>query len=290
MRSPTALAIPRHNLYADHGPRCHPCSGLGSVLTLGSFGGATNHASRCSCKGTGIDQEALLQKQIAGFVDRMEQGERERDSLTARIAKLERTALARARRLNDRQTFHKGSKLRGSSQSWQELIHYIIADATSVANTTTEAVVVPNVTIPGNYMARDRALRFQIWGKLSTTGTPTMVWAVRFNGVAGTLLATTELITMGSGVTNVNWSMSGDIQTRSSGSAGSIIVTGELKVHTSSTAVSLNVFGVSGFDAPASVGSLDLTADWPLSITADWSAASASNTITAHQYYLESLN
>ena len=60
-------------------------------------------------------------------------------------------------------------------------------------------------------------------------------------------------------------------------------------VHTSATAVSQNVFSVSGHDAPAAV-SVDLTADTALSFTGDWSASSASNTITGMIYNIESLN
>jgi hypothetical protein len=71
--------------------------------------------------------------------------------------------------------------------------------------------------------------------------------------------------------------------------AGSLLVMGEAVVHTSSTAVAQNVFGVSGFDAPAAV-SFDLTADAALALTADWSAASSSNTLTGILYVLEALN
>jgi hypothetical protein len=35
---------------------------------------------------------------------------------------------------------------------------------------------------------------------------------------------------------------------------------------------------------------VDLTADTALSLTADWSAASASNTLTGHIYTVEGLN
>lgn len=176
-----------------------------------------------------------------------------------------------------------------SRQTWQELLAWLTADATAVANTTTETVVVPNVNIPANYMADGRVLRARVFGKLSTTGTPTITFAVRWGGVAGTLLATTEAITNGSAVTNVNWELDIYIQTRSNGATGTLLVWGTAKVHTAAGTVVLNVFSVSGYDAPASV-TVDLTAAADLAITADWSAASASNTLTAMGYVLESLN
>ncbi len=176
-----------------------------------------------------------------------------------------------------------------SRQAWSETLAWMTADATALANTTTEGVIVPNVTIPANYMADGRVLRARVFGKLSTTGTPTMTFAVRWGGAAGTLLATTEALTMGSAVTNVNFELEIYIQCRSNGATGTLLVWGTCRVHTAAGTVLINVFGVSGYDAPAAV-TADLTADAALSITGDWSAASASNTLTAMGYTLEALN
>lgn len=176
-----------------------------------------------------------------------------------------------------------------SRQYWSELIAWSTADGTAVANTTTETIIFPDVVIPANYMQDGRKLRMRAFGKLSTTATPTMVWAIRWGGVGGTLLANTELITMGSGVANVNWSLEALIQTRTNGATGSLLVMGDLSVHSAAGTVLANVFGVSGFDAPAAV-TVNLTADTALSLTADWSAASSSNTLTGMDYALESLN
>jgi hypothetical protein len=176
-----------------------------------------------------------------------------------------------------------------SRQYWSEFIAWATADGTAVANTTTEAILFPDVTVPGNYMQDGRLLRLRAFGKLSTTGTPTMTWAIRWGGVAGVLLATTEAITMGSGVSAVNWGLEALIQTRVNGSTGSVFVMGEVSVHSAAGTVLANVFGVSGYDSPAAV-TVDLSIDKALSLTADWSAASASNTITGHVYTIESGN
>lgn len=176
-----------------------------------------------------------------------------------------------------------------SRQTWVENLAWAVADGTAVANTTTEAIIFPNVTIPANYMQDGRVLRMRAFGKLSTTGTPTITFTVRWGGVSGTILAITEAITNGSGVTNVNWDIEVYIQTRTNGATGTLLVWGIARVHTSSTAVAENVFSVSGYDAPAAV-TVDLTADTALSLTADWSAASASNTLTGMGYVIESLN
>jgi hypothetical protein len=177
-----------------------------------------------------------------------------------------------------------------SLQQWQETIATLTQDATAHANTTTEGIIVPNVVIPANYMQNGRVLRLRLFGKLSNTASATIIFAIRWGGVSGTLLATTEAITPGAAVTDIGWMLEALIQTRANGSAGSLIVMGNVVLSLTASTSFSQAFGVSGFDAPAAVGSLDLTADTALSITGDWSAASSSNTLTALLYTLESLN
>ena len=176
-----------------------------------------------------------------------------------------------------------------SRQFWSEALFWATANGTAVANTTTETIIFPDVTIPANYMADGRVLRLRAFGKLSTTATPTIIFAIRWGGVAGTLLATTEAITCASGAANTAWALEAIIQTRSNGATGSLFVMGEIQVNLTASTVTAGAFGVSGFDAPAAV-TADLTTDKALSLTADWSAASASNTLTGHLYVGESMN
>lgn len=264
--------VPPHNLFGDHGPRCRLCSGLGSVLRLpvGSSG-LTRAASRCLCGGTGIDREQVREGEYA--------------ALLRRVAELEQ-AFQRKLTITSRSRLTQG---KNSRQSWEELIAWTTVDGTAIANTTTEAIIFPNVTIPANFMQYGRAMRITASGKLSTTATPTMTWALRWGGATGTLLATTEPITMGSGVTNVNWRLQGELQNRTDGPTGTVIFFGHLAVHTAAGTVLQNVFGASGFDVPAAV-LVDLTADTALSLTGKWSAASASNTLTGMQLYDEAMN
>lgn len=174
-------------------------------------------------------------------------------------------------------------------QFYRDPLTWITSDATAVANTTTETILFPDVTIPAYYMHDGRVLHMRAFGKLSTTGTPTIQFGLRWGGVAGVLLAQTEALTNGSGVANVNWSIDLYIQTRSNGATGTIIAFGEVKLHTAVGTVIQNVFGVSGFDAPA-VATVDLTTAKGLSLTAIWSAASASNTATGMLQIVESPN
>lgn len=176
-----------------------------------------------------------------------------------------------------------------SRQFWEEALAYAVADGTAIHTTTTETIIFPDITIPANYMQDGRLLRMRAFGKLSTTGTPTMTFAIRWGGVSGTLLATTEAITTASGAANTAWSLEAYIQTRTNGSSGSLIVMGDVVLNLTASTNTSGTFGVSGFDAPAAV-TVNLTADTALSLTADWSASSASNTLTGLIYSIEAMN
>lgn len=176
-----------------------------------------------------------------------------------------------------------------SRQFWNEALFWATADGTAVANTTTESLIFPGVTVPANYMQDGRVLRIRAFGRLSNTGSATIIFALRWGGVAGTLLAQSEAITPGTAVTNVCWSLEALIQTRANGSSGSLFVMADVNISLTASTVFSQTFGVSGFDAPAAV-TVDLTADAALALTADWSAAAAGNTLTGHLYLGESLN
>lgn len=177
-----------------------------------------------------------------------------------------------------------------SRQFWQETLAWATADGTAVASTTTETSIFSDITIPANYMSDGRLLRMRAFGRLSNTASATITFAIRWGGAAGTLLAQSEAITPGAAVTNVCWSIEALIQTRSNGSSGSLFVMADVSMSLTASTSFSQTFGVSGFDAPAVVSALNLAADTALALTADWSANSASNTLTGHMYHLESMN
>lgn len=184
-----------------------------------------------------------------------------------------------------------------SRQAWQELLAWAVADGTAIANSTTETIIMPNVTIPGNYLADGRVLRLWSAGRFSTTSTPTLRFRLRWGGVSGTVLWDSGTITSASAVTAALWETAIMIQTRANGASGSLFAMGRAlmggaaapTVGSATGAPGFGMFGSAGDDTPAAV-SVDLTADTALALTATWSAASASNTLTGHMYLLESLN
>lgn len=184
-----------------------------------------------------------------------------------------------------------------SRQYWSETLSWATADGVAIANTTTETIIFPNITIPANYMQDGRVLRLTVYGRHSTTGTPTLTFRARWGGVSGTVLCASGAVTTGSAVTAAMWKMEVIIQVRTNGSTGSLFAMGEVDVAedaaptvgsaTNATAVAL--MGSAGAATPAAV-TVDLTADTALSITAQHGTASASNTVTGHLYVLEGLN
>lgn len=163
--------------------------------------------------------------------------------------------------------------------TWQELVYNSTADETPVANTVSESVIFPVYTFAPNYLSNGRSIHVRARGKLSTAGTPTIKFGVRLGGVGGVLLAETEAITNGSGVTNVNWSLDVTIQVRTNGATGTVLAFGVLLLHTAAGTVAINVFSISGYDAPA-VATVNLTIEQDLAVTCTWGTASASNTLT----------
>lgn len=193
-----------------------------------------------------------------------------------------------------------------SRQFWSETLTWAVASGTAVAGTGTETILFPNVTIPANFMQDGRCLRLRAFFQYGTTATPSCVIALRWGGVAGTVLGKTGLNVLTSAVgggasMTAMAAFEAIIQTRSNGSAGTLMTNGEIVWYTStlSTAGTVTQYGmpdvlVSGATgapgtAPA-VSTVDLTADTPLSLTALWSASAAANSIQGLNYTIEALN
>lgn len=279
-----ADALP-NNLFGTLGPRCPRCSGLGRTLGLGSPGAPTRYASRCFCGGTGVDIEAIRAAEMS--------------SLLKHMAMMEKKILA----LEMKRSLHSKSKRsqgKLSRQYWMELIAWATASGVAVANTTNETILFPNITIPANYMNDSRNLRIMATGQHSTlgSGVVTVLFTLRWNGVAGTIICKTAAITQLVGLTAAYWELSVKIEARVNGASGAILGNGYARVFgataptigsaTGAPAVAPMTNG--GQVTPANATSLDLTADTPLSLTITHGAANASNTATGLQYTVESMN
>ncbi len=185
-----------------------------------------------------------------------------------------------------------------SRQYWSETLFWATASGTAVTNTTTETIIFPNVTIPANYMQDGRCLRLRAFGQRSTgTGPPTLIFGLRWGGVAGTLICKTAACTTVASTTAAGWDLDIVVQTRSNGSAGTLMGNGVARVFAgvagtvaSATGEGLVTPMMNGGVLTPATASVDLTADTALSLTATWSASSTSHTLTGLNYTGEGLN
>lgn len=191
-----------------------------------------------------------------------------------------------------------------SRQFWSEQIAWATASGTAIASSTTETILFPNVTIPANYLQDGRGLRLRAFFAYGTTATPTLVFTVRWGGVAGTVIAKTAANIMTSGVGGgASMTATGNIdiviQTRSNGSSGTLMTNGIIDYFTSTlgTAGTVTNYGMTmpivsgstGGTTPVAV-TADLTADTALSLTATWGTSNAANSIQGINYTIEALN
>lgn len=184
-----------------------------------------------------------------------------------------------------------------SRQYWQEMIAAAVVAPTAIANTASETVVFPNITVPANYMADGRCMRLRLFGAYGTTGTPTLQFRVRWGGVAGTVLAASGAITTGLAVgggasMTALWSAEVMLQVRTNGSAGKAMTNGEFSLYTTGTAAGSAypvASGSTGGTTPVEV-TVDWTADTALAVTMTWGTANLANSIQGTNYNLESMN
>lgn len=186
-----------------------------------------------------------------------------------------------------------------SRQYFEELIAWATASGTAVASTTSETILMPNVTIPANFMQDGRVIHLVFVGQYSElgSGTVTKIFSVRWGGVAGTLICKTGTIT--TLISAAAWLeiMEVWLQTRSNGSAGTVMGNGYAMVFGGTAPTVGSATGApavapltNGGQVTPATATLDLTQDTALSITTTHGSNSASDTETGLQYTIEAWN
>lgn len=191
-----------------------------------------------------------------------------------------------------------------SRQFWEETLAWATSNGTAVANTTTETILFPNVTIPANYLQDGRCLRVTAILMYGTTGTPTIQFKMRWGGVSGTVICASGAITTTSGVGSgasmlAMVTLEVLIQVRSNGAAGTLMSNGQVITYTDTplTAGTVTNYGQpsaiasgsTGGDTPVAVAA-DLTVDTALSLTVVWGTANSANSIQGLNYTIEAMN
>lgn len=144
----------------------------------------------------------------------------------------------------------------------------------TVANTAAETVLA-SWSIPAGDAADHCVYRYVVQGVASTTGTPTLTIRVRLGGVAGAIVAAFTAVTTSAGISGRGWRVDGSLLPIVLGASGTWAGGATLTHHLASTTGAVQNELT---DAPIT---RDSTSSQTLVVTAQWSAASASNTATA---------
>lgn len=159
------------------------------------------------------------------------------------------------------------------------------ATAYNTSITLTDVSPVPQFTINAGTAYVGKAWRVHGMAKFSNTLTPTLLNGIYWGGVAGVKLCATAATTTTTAATNWQIQIEALIVCRSTGTAGTLLASGNVRLGTSLTAAT---YIPMDSIAPA-VATVDTTTNKTLTWGAKWSASSASNTLTVMQWTIEDI-
>jgi len=125
-------------------------------------------------------------------------------------------------------------------------------------------------------------------GIVSNTSTPTLNLGLYFGGIAGTALATTGALTTTSGLSNTTWELEAKMRVDAVGTSGSIRTNGHVlgPIFGTTTCVMIPASSSSGNNVTVNTGA----ASNILTVGAQWSASSASNSIQVIEFAVVKFN
>ncbi len=206
-------------------------------------------------------------------------------------------AILRAQRLHKRSHAIQASGLTGT---WSELIFSNRADYTAVASFTTEASLLSGTNVQPVFPALffdgtrafGRTVRLLARGIVSSTGTPTYTFQVRFGTtsgpsfISGTSVAVSAAITTASGITNKFWELCLDLVCYTPGiGTGNTTLSGAGYVQSPGGFASPFVYALEPTtpDTATWTSVIDNSATQYVNLSVACSASSSSNTITCKQ-------
>lgn len=181
------------------------------------------------------------------------------------------------------------------SQTWQQTLIVAQSDGTALSNSTTETSIIPaqaKLTIPANYYDMiGRRLRLKASGRISNAASATITLRLKF-GASTAVWASQSIALNATSKSNVTFDLEWGGVIRAVGASANFMHTG---MFTSEAVIGVGTGTFASTQSiPASspaVGSnFDSTASQQIDLTAQWGAASASNSIQVHMFQLESLN
>lgn len=158
------------------------------------------------------------------------------------------------------------------------------SSSVTVASSTTETIIA-TYSIPANDMVAGAVYKITAWGTAGVTGTPTLTYRARMGGVAGTTLGTCAVTAAGT-VANKVWRMEIYVVCLTTGGSGTAF--GNLSLFSGLNATTANpATNPTHIMDGGSAITVNTTTSQDLVITSQWSASSASNTITSRGFAAE---
>lgn len=183
---------------------------------------------------------------------------------------------------------------RGSRNSWEELIGQVTS-TTTITGTSTETIMVPDITPPANYLVAGRSLKYTLIGDMSSVITTPGTWTfrLRYGGVGGTVLAASGAFAPDPAAAgaNVAFMVEWYMTMRADGVSGSAWVQGRMLLQDwSATAATLGAqlnMTLMPATAPAAVTINTTTAN---AISPTSAASLTTGSLRTNMAYLEALN
>lgn len=167
-----------------------------------------------------------------------------------------------------------------------------LADGTQILNSSAEAVTCPDFQFAANdprlYPGAQFNVKcyFDVSNVVTTPGT--LTFRIRWGGVAGTVLCASAAIALSATArSNFSGSLDADLVFRTVGPAATCFAMGlvtlnDVPVAADSAPQGIYTMGSAGANVPALVSSLDTTTAKALSVTAQFSVATATTQLTNH--------
>lgn len=176
------------------------------------------------------------------------------------------------------------------TSDWEALLNYGAPfqnqSGSAQSNFTAATVLEPaSFTLPGFSLQVGSVLRLTARGIFSTSGTPTLTLTFYYGGTGGVALITTGAVTTASGAANAVWEFKADMRVQTIGSSGTCLTLGTVAGITAATGFSV----VPTTSSTGNQATIDTTSNKAIDIAAAWGTGSASNSITCHQFLVESV-
>jgi hypothetical protein len=184
-------------------------------------------------------------------------------------------------------------------QSWESLLNSptLVANGTTLTNSTTasDLTTAPQLTLPANYLYAGQVMRVTGWGTITTGATAgNITIGVSLNGwnTVANQIASTGAVALTSSVGPFAWRLQAELVVRSVGSAGTMMVGGQVTYWTSATASVLWSLTnqSSGSQTLGTAQAINTTQTNTVTIGATFGTAVAANSITCYQAFIEALD